>query len=139
MKTRMSCGTAFVYLFMTAVIDFVLTSYIISQIDPNSINHLLYTDLTILFFGLPAFFIGFILFVMMDWGLKRILYKSSALGLFVIAIPLSVPFVWAYFQGAGRHELSMPIAISAALLIGSLFVVGLQYYQEKEEKPKNSL
>jgi hypothetical protein len=132
---------AMMYLFMAGLIDFLITNYILSTFD--SINYGVGSAFTMIVFTIPAFPLGFVLFVMMDWGLKRVWYKRSAFGLLPILFALVVPFVWEFFFLAAEHQILIPIASAAVSLVWSIFVVafqlGLENSMKLSEKTKRGL
>jgi hypothetical protein len=95
----------------------------------------------LLCFTIPMFFIGFLLFVVMDWGLKKFWNERSVLGLVPVVIVLWIPFIPALFTHF--HDWFLSVALSGMLLIWSIFVVGLQLKlrptQKRKEKSKNDL
>ena len=120
------------YFFMVGLIDFFVTQYMLSTFD--SINYGVGSAFTFIVFSIPAFPIGFVLFLMMDWGLKYLWYERSAAGLLPIGFALLVPFVWEFIFLVNEHQILTPIASAAVSLVWSIFVVVFQLALEKSMK-----
>jgi glucose dehydrogenase len=119
----MSGTTAAVcYLVITLVFVVSAVTFLTAQADPSS----LYTSITITLFGVPAFFLGLILFTMLDWGLKTLWKKHSRFGIIPITIALSIPFIWEYFQAPESNDILISSISAIVLLACSVYLVRLQ-------------
>ena len=104
-------GTMLLYLFMTAVIDYYNVSYLLREFV-GATDYGLEFILVMMFFGVPAFLVGFFLFILLDWGLKKLWKERALLGLFAIGFALTVPFISATFS-PWIVNIIIPIASSA--------------------------
>lgn len=131
---------AVLYVVITAVFVFSVGAYFQSQVDQLRGNPSA-AGMVIFVFGVSAFFLGPILFAMLDWGLKILWKKRSLWGIIPIAIALSIPFIWEYYHVPRHNDFFLPTISAIGLLLGSILVVSLQLWLEalmnKQEKAKH--
>lgn len=139
-RTMSGASAAVWYLLITLVFVVSAVMYLIAPMaNQPSYNSGLNTALIITLFGVPAFFLGLILFAMLDWGLKTLWKKHSRSGVIPITIALSIPFIWEYFQAPESNDILVAGISAIALLACSVYLVRLQIgSDQKAEKAKHS-